>query len=341
MKLRFLLLTFALSTLTAHAQRSVAVSVEALFAFDPLSGRFEPKCLPPVATYIEDWRVEIPDMKLVIVDSLKWGYRHYTQRVDTTLIPRILCYLGATIDSTSVKGRNLRDFPHSRAFNEYFNSDIERIKRYFASPLCRFDTTLKYNAYGDSDFEALFHTFQREVTGAQLSIFSPPRLTAQLPEECYISNIVSLLYYDNSLVVVEMTGDEILEMIERSYSLRYYRPRSVQDDLLKHRVPSYLHTSISGVPHTLNLSKRSGKSVENWTLKPTAVYRVAMNSFLARDRVVVRDYGDYKELIVEWLRSTPDPLKYRVSVEIQPRRVVDEIMKREIITIFGETRELF
>ncbi|MFI3288108.1 MAG: 5'-nucleotidase [Rikenellaceae bacterium] len=330
-------------SLEAMAQRDICVKVEGLFAFDPLSGWYIEESLEPVSTYIKAWREEALDMKLVVTDSLRWGYRHYLGEVDTTLMGRVLSYLGAElrggVDSAfvdSLKYRDLSLFPKDKEFTEFFNSDIEAIKRYFATPLVSFDTVLRYDPYEYADFEALFHTFQREASGADFSIFSPSRLDAAITEQCFIRNIVSVLYYDNDLVVVEMSGRELKEYMEEAYSKKFYRVQKVSDDLLRYKVPAFLFTSLSGVSHTVNLTKPRGKVVENWTLEDSQIYRVAMNSFLARDLKIVEICGDYKALLIRWLREVEEPLRCRVEADLQPQRIIKEIRKREEISIIEQ-----
>ncbi len=336
---RFFILTavclLALSS-SVTAQRRVDVSIEGLFAFDPLTGYYCKESLPSVATYIEAWRQE-SEVLLYIDNRLSWGYRHYCSEVDTTLLLRVSEYLGGEIlprvDSSYL--RDISDFPQSRAFNAHFASDIEAIKRYFATPIHRFDSVLSYNPYGDSDFESLFHTFQCDITGADISLFSPPSLTAILPSELYIRQLVELLYFDNELVVVQLSGRQLRDILERSYSTRYYTVKSSSDDLLRINSSHYYHISISDTPHTVNLAKKRGNRVENWKLEADKLYLVALNSFLAKDFEVLRNFGDYKDLIIEWLKVNNNRFSRRILADLQPKRVVDKIIERESLSIFG------
>ncbi len=336
---RLFFILFLFLSLPSVAQRRVDVTIESLFAFEPLSNYYSEKSLPSVATYISDWREYEAQTTLYIIDSLSWGYRHYCNKVDTTLLPRILEYLGAELLSAPDllnTPRKLSHFPHSKDFNNYFESDIQAIRRYYSTPIFNFDTTLCYNPYADNDFEAFFHTFQRESTGAELSIFSPPHLNATLPQELFINNIAKLLYYDNDLVTVAMSGAEIKKMIEDGYARRFYRVRHEDDDLLRYQTPAYLWLSLCGTDYTVNLSKANGHRIENFKLIDSQIYSVAMNSFLARNRAITTHHGSYKELLLKWLQNTPNPLRLRTQTSIQPHRIAEIIRKREAKSIFGE-----
>ncbi len=330
------LLFFA--SLCATAQRRIDVVMEGFFPFDPVNGYYLKNSLAPVHTYMEDWRRDEPGLRLCVADSLSWGYRHYCTSVDTTLLPRVMEYLGgsvASVGDTTLRVRDLSDFPQSHSFLDYFASDIQAVKRYFATPLRTFDTVLHYSPYEGNDFEALFHTFQVEVGGADFSFFAPPGFDAKIPRELYIKDVAGLLYYDNDLVVVELSGAQLKELMERSYGRRYYTLSWEEDDLLRFRTPAYLHTSLCGVPHTVNLSKRVGRRVENWGLESKRIYRVAMNSFLARDFKVLLNKGDYKELIIRWLKECENPLRERTQSSLQPARIIEKVRSREEDKIFS------
>lgn len=339
MKSKILLFSLFILLFSAHnsfAQREIRVETEYLFPFDPLGGWYTNNSLSPVATFIESWREQDSKTKLFVVDSLSWGYRHYIDIVDSTLFTRVLDYLGAELITevdSSQRVSELSDFPRNKAYEEHFNEDIWAIKRYFATPIAKLDSSIKFNPYGGGDFQSLFHTFECDVTGAEISLFAPPRLNASLPKEIYINNITSLLYYDNSLVVVELTGAELKELLETYYSYRYYQIKNHQSDMLKFRTPAYLHIGVGGVQFTLNLTKEKGKKIENWRLKSEQIYRVAMNSFLARNFQISEDMGNYKNLLIEWLQRTENLFKVQELVNIEPQRVVTVIEQRERTTI--------
>ncbi len=336
----FSLFLLHISLIEVTAQRRVTVKVESIFSFSPLGDWYSKNSLSPVATYIKAWREDEPKTELYVLDSLDWGYRHYLECVDGTLLNRVLEYLGAEqiseIDST-IRVSDLSDFASSKSFEEHFNQDIWAIKRYFATPIAKFDSTIKYNAYGDSNFQSLFHTFQCEVAGTEISLFAPPKLDAQLQNELYIKDIASLLYFENNLVVVELTGKELKGLLEDTFAKRYYQIKNIQSDMLRFRTPAYLHVGIGGVEFTLNLTKPKGRKIENWSLDDNTIYRVALNSFLARNLKITQNLGNYKSLLIDWIRRTDNHFKAHEKMHIEPQRIVKAIKLREYETIFGKS----
>lgn len=312
--------------------KRVKVAPEALFSFDPISGRYVKNSLPSVATYIEAWR-EQGDLELVVsLARLSKGYTIYNRLGDSTLIGRAIEYLGAQKVATDTAGLNsdkIYDFPQSKTFNEFFAADVERIKHFYSTPLHQFVDRQQFNPYTPSDFSGLMHDFQLTVSGADLSVFAPPRLDAALPAETYISSIFSLFYFDNQLVIIEMTGREIKKMLEDIYGARFYVLKNEQSDLLRSTLPPSMHASLAGAAYEVNLTRPQGSRIEGLGLDAKQNYRVTMNSFAAQrlDKDVV-DIGDYKMLLVKYLKEKK-PIENREQWRLKPERWAREIEVRE------------
>lgn len=334
---RIIFIIFFFFSFFASAQKQVTVVVDGLFPFDPITSRYVVRSLAPISTYAEAWRAEGQKVEIFVIDSLSFGYRYYCEHADTTLKNRVLSYVGATLQTdTSVRVSDISGFSYSADFLAVFDPDIERIKRFYATPIAVFDTAKVYDPYAPCDFMALFHTFQIEVSGADLSIVAPPRRDVSLNKECYIKQLASLLRYDNDLVVVRLSGRQVKDLMEDSYQRRYYQIKDDGSDLLRIFTPAYLYSSIAPVAHTVNLTKPAGRRVENWPLDEDTIYKVALNSFLARDIEGVEVVGEYKMLLINWLRETKNPFRIREDYQLQPARVVARIVEREGKTIFGK-----
>lgn len=334
---RIFFLFFLVAPLVCSAQKAICVTIDSFFPFDPSSGRYSARSLAPVHSYCNAWRAEGSDVKLFLRDSLWFGYRFYCQSVDTTLYGRVLDYLEAqpTLDTT-LQAVDVSGFPPSKDFLTFFDSDIERIKRIFATPISQFDTILRFDPYSSSRFTSLFHSFQLELSGAQLSIFTPPYINAQLPAQCFIKHIASMFRFDNQLVVVEMSGAQIKQMLEQSYARRFYQLTDQRSDLLRTWASSLWHQSLAPTRFTVNLTKGEGRKIENWPLDNHTIYSVALNSYLAREMSVLRSVGDYKTLLINWLLSAPNVNSVTENYQLQPLRYVEQIVGREERTIFGK-----
>lgn len=335
-QLLILLLIAAIPTVAA--QRTVEVAPAAIFPFDPLSGRYVKHSLAPVATYIAAWREAGSEVRVSVSDSaLAKAYRLYLDIEDSTLMVRVLEYLNAQKSDTIIQPAidALYEFPQSREFLSHFDPDIERIKRFFATPLAIRDSAVVFDPYAPSDFSRLFHAFQLTASGADLSLFAPATLDAQIPQQLFIKTIFSLFPFDNQMTVIKLRGREVKVMLEKIYSTRYFTLRNDRSDLLRHRLPAYLHSSLAGASYEVDLTKSEGERIENLSLEPDTIYSIATNSFAARDIEQQVHLGDYKTLLIKYLQI-PHIVKSDEQWRLKPERWAREIKLREMGTIFGK-----
>ncbi|MEG0601638.1 MAG: 5'-nucleotidase C-terminal domain-containing protein [Mucinivorans sp.] len=321
----------------ASNERVVNVAPRAIFPFDPLSGRYVKESLASVVTYVESWRADGTAINLTLYDTLlSDGYKIYNLTEDSTLIARVLTYINATITSSDTSGiyrPSIYDFPQSRTFLTHFSSDIEHIKRFFATPITRFSAPKHFDPYAPNEFSNLMHDYQITASGAELSIFAPTKLDNNFDEEVFISSIYNLFYYDNQLVTVNLTGREIKLLLEKIYDARYYTLRGVESDLLHTTLPPSMHSSLAGTPYTVNLTRGRGAKIEDLTLNPKKIYSVAMNSFAASKLGKAMIYvGSYKMLLIKYLQHLATP-KIQENWCMKPERWVNEIKKRESLQI--------
>lgn len=326
-----------LMPMTAFSQSVKRVSAEcrALFPFEPIGGRYVAGSLSQVAEYVEQWRATEDSVSLTFSIRLSPGYSLYEQIADSTLSKRVLAYFEpyTTVDSTITHGIDFKLMPHSRKFTTCFNDDIQRIKRLFATPIAHLSDTLTVSDcyFGASSFASLFHRFQREVSGADISLFAPPVAQGELCGDVYIEDIFNMFRYDNSLVVVRMSRHEIKEYLRSVYTKRYYKLRDTNSDLVRWHTPHYMHLSASGVSHRVNLTKMS---IEDFSLSQDSIYTVVANSFIA-SKLGKESYslGDYRVLMIRWLQSIKGSIAPEINEQwsLSPERWVEVIARRERI----------
>lgn len=330
----------------AAAQKAVYVAPAAIFPFDPLRSTYSKQSLSPVDTYVRAWRAEGQDVRLTVCDtSLSDGYKIYLDLVDSTLLHRALVYIGGSIathdtisksDTLPPPNETLYDFPQSREFLTAFDADIERVKRFFATPLRILDSTARFDPYAPNDFSRLFHSFQLDVSGADLSIFAPPTFDAKLPTEIFIKTIYNLFYFDNELVTVRLSGREVKVLLEKIYSSRYFTLKSDRSDLLNYRAPAFMHSSLAGAHYEIDLTRHQGDRVVSLALQVDTIYSVVLNSFAAKEFKVLVKLGDYKSLLIKYLQGEIKTAN-RENWQLKPQRWVGEIKLREMETIFGKS----
>lgn len=194
----------------------------------------------------------------------------------------------------------LTDYPPDRGFLSRWRSAVDSGVRRTGRPLFRLERTADpaEALVGPSAFSRIFHRFQLEATGADLSFFAPsvtgPPLRAGTVSE---NDLLGLFPYENRLCVIELTGAEIVRWLEYGCGKQFNRLFSPESDLLRvttdsdgsirTRYPVYHFDTAYGLVYTVDLTRPYGKRVrpgrltDGRPLEPDRRYRVALNSFRA------------------------------------------------------------
>jgi 2',3'-cyclic-nucleotide 2'-phosphodiesterase (5'-nucleotidase family) len=122
----------------------------------------------------------------------------------------------------------------------------------------------------ESSLGAFVTDVMREVSGAEIAITNAGGLRADLPEgNVTKGNVLDALPFVNSLVICEMTGEQIREVLEQGFTLE----RGM--------------AQVSGLRAKYDMSRTAGRrlvevEIGGHPADDTRVYRVATNSFLAQ-----------------------------------------------------------
>lgn len=369
-----LLLTMVTPTEGQGQKRTIIIDASAPFPFDPIRDRYMKGSLASVVTFVDAWRSELgaSNVKVVVGRSLNrsLGFEIYEAIGDSTISKRVLQYLGCSGSDTSMVRRgsvvvvdslrigdsvkvvrkdvSIEDFDTSPAYLKEFDEDIRAIKRLFLNPITTSDTlfSIRDSYFGSSAFASLFHAFQQQVSGCEISLFAPPKRDGAIEQgSLYIQDLYRMFSYDNQLVILEISGESLYQFLEYVYSMRYHTIRDGTSDMVRSNLPYYLHDSAAGVEYRINLTKPKGRRVETLTqngikVDPRKRYRVCMNSFRAtyfttKGCKVVQEVGDYRILLLKWLQTQECLIPIKTEEwSIAPQRWVEVIKKREIETIF-------
>ena len=132
-------------------------------------------------------------------------------------------------------------------------------------------------------------------------------------------DIASLYEYENTLVTLELTGQQLKDALE--HSARYfkeYQPGKSLNELVDQRIPGYNFDMAEGVTYDLDLTKPFGQRIQNLKFKgqslgPTQRLRVVTNNYrvnggggftMYKDApVVFRSSAEIRELIIDWVEK--------------------------------------
>lgn len=192
-------------------------------------------------------------------------------------------------------------------FMQKFNYAYIQTKEYVSKPIGELTETIsaKNAVFGDAAFSDLIHNIQLDLTGADVSFTAPLSLGADLQKgTIYIRDMFDLYKYENLLYTMELTGKEIKDYLEYSYSLWFNEMKSKDDHLLlfekdeegniiwseRSKTPMlknryYNFDSAEGIEYTVDISKPVGERVvisgftngSEFDLNKT--YKVAVNSY--------------------------------------------------------------
>jgi 2',3'-cyclic-nucleotide 2'-phosphodiesterase/3'-nucleotidase len=132
-----------------------------------------------------------------------------------------------------------------------------------------------------------------------------------------VRDIAGLYEYENTLVTVELTGQQLKDALEHSAKyFRAYEPGKTATELVDQRIPGYNFDVAEGVTYDLDLTKPFGQRVQNLKFKgqplnPAQKLRVVTNNYRVNGGggftmyknapVVYRSSEEVRELIIDWV----------------------------------------
>ena len=172
--------------------------------------------------------------------------------------------------------------------------------------------------FGDTAILDLIQRVQLEAGKADVSmaaVFNPEARIARGPVT--VRDIAGLYVYENTLVVLEVTGQQLKDALEHSAKyFRAYEPGKTPAELVDEKIPAYNFDIAEGVTYTLNIAKPIGQRIEDLQfqgkpLRPTQKLRLATNNYRVNGGggytmykgapVVYRSSAEIRELIIDWV----------------------------------------
>ena len=188
-------------------------------------------------------------------------------------------------------------FTPDEEYMKTFAPHMERIKKYVNRTIGTSTETANTRdaLFGSSALVDLIHQMQLDISGAKISFTAPLAYDYTLPEgEVKIRDTYNLYPYENFLYVLWLTGSEIKDYLEMSYSQWISQMTSPDDHLLlfdssekELQHPFYHFDSASGIIYEIDVTKPVGNRVSIKSMADgtpfcmNSRYMVAMNSYRA------------------------------------------------------------
>ncbi len=250
------------------------------------------------------------------------------------------------VKSKSIEGRltDVNNYEPDEEFLAVFSPQITAVRNYVSEPIGFFtDSITSAGAlFGLSKLIDLIHKVQLEHTGADISFAAPISANTSIKAgTVHMSDLFSLYKYENSLYVIELTGKEIKDYLEFSYSLWANQMKNPDDHLLKFKQkeetgeslraklenPTYNFDSAAGIKYIVDVTKPDGEKITiiemadgtpfdmEKTYKATlSSYRgngggehltkgVGLNKGQIGDRIIYRSKTDLRTILADEIRK--------------------------------------
>jgi 2',3'-cyclic-nucleotide 2'-phosphodiesterase / 3'-nucleotidase len=174
--------------------------------------------------------------------------------------------------------------------------------------------------FHDSAIIDLIQRVQLEAGNADVSMAACFNPAARIPKgSVTVRDIAGLYEYENTLVTIELTGQQLKDALE--HSARYfkeYQPGKSLNEMVDTRIPGYNFDVAQGVSYDIDLTKPVGQRIQNLTFKgrplsPSQKLKVVTNNYrvnggggftMFKDApVVFRSSAEVRELIIDWVEK--------------------------------------
>jgi 2',3'-cyclic-nucleotide 2'-phosphodiesterase/3'-nucleotidase len=174
--------------------------------------------------------------------------------------------------------------------------------------------------FHDSAIIDLIQRVQLDAGNADVSMAACFNPAARIPKGAVtVRDIAGLYEYENTLVTLELTGQQLKDALEQS--ARYFKefqPGKSVNDLVDQRIPGYNFDVAQGVTYDIDLTKTFGQRISNLKFKGqplsmTQKLRVVTNNYrvnggggftMYKDaKVVYRSSAEVRELIIDWVEK--------------------------------------
>jgi 2',3'-cyclic-nucleotide 2'-phosphodiesterase/3'-nucleotidase len=199
--------------------------------------------------------------------------------------------------------------PYDKETQDWLSRTIGESTEELTSQDCRFRDTAIID---------LIQRVQLEAGKADVSMAACFNPQARIPKgPVTVRDIAGLYEYENTLVTIELTGQQLKDALE--HSARYFREYQAGkslNELVDQRIPGYNFDMAQGVTYDLDLTKPFGQRIQNLKfngqpLNPTQKLRVVTNNYrvnggggfsMYKDApVVYRSSEEVRELIIDWV----------------------------------------
>ena len=180
------------------------------------------------------------------------------------------------------------------------------------------ELTAREARFRDTAILDLIQKVQLEAGKADVSMVASFNADARIAKgPVSVRDIAGLYVYENTLAVLEVTGQQLKDALEHSAKyFKPYVPGKPLNEQVDEKIPAYNFDIAEGVTYELDISKPIGQRIQNLRfhgqpLSPTKKLRLATNNYRVNGGggytmyknapVVYRSSEEIRELIIDWV----------------------------------------
>lgn len=240
---------------------------------------------------------------------------------------------------------DITGFAPDKAFLEKFAPQREKIRNYVARKIGNVSEEMSIDDafFGPSTFMSFLHRLQLDISGADISFAAPLSFGAVIRKgPMKVSDTFTLYKYENMLYVIKMTGRELKDYLEESYSIWTRQITDRQPHLINFKSenpslndnrlakPAYNFDSAAGIDYTVDVTKPKGEKINISSLSDgrsfslDSTYTIAINSYRAngggnllsdgagisreelKKRIVSATDKDLRYYLIDYIEKHPD-----------------------------------
>ncbi len=278
---------------------------------------------------------------------------------------------GKSITGKLVDMANLEPDPE---FMIKFKPDFEAVKTFVSEKIGTATESFRSrDAYfGPSTFVDLIHRVQLELTGADISFAAPLSYDTKIGKgDLFVSDMFKLYKYENFLYTMTLSGQEIKDFLESSYSIWVNQMSNPQDHLFLLKKndsgrsqfihPTYNFDSAAGISYTVDVTKPAGQRItmgkklnNGKAFESDQKYSVAVNSYRGNgggghltngagismnelpSRIVTSTPVDFRYYMMEWIKKNKIIQPEIISDwKFIPDRLVKPATEQDYQLLFG------
>ena len=240
---------------------------------------------------------------------------------------------------------DMKDYPVDKAFMNEFAPQYDATEMFVSRKVgeIKESITTKDAYFGPSAFVDLIHQLQLDISGADISFCAPLSYNAEIRKgDIFMSDMFNLYKYENMLYVMLLSGKEIKNFLEMSYSIWTNVMTSADDRLMLlndhdngfggFRNPTLNFDSAAGIVYTVDVTKPQGEKINIISMADGSpfdmnrMYKVAVNSYRGNGggNLLTEGAGiPKKELGKRIISSTDKDLRYYLMKRIEEVKVLE------------------